>query len=319
METFLVTGCAGFIGSSVAEALLRMGHKVIGVDAFVNNYPKEIKEYNLAALRRFENFVFLKADIMALDLETLLRKVDYIIHEAAQPGVRTSWGRTFNSYVRNNVLVTQRLLEACTRVKPKKFVFASSSSVYGDAKQYPVKEDTPLNPISPYGVTKLAAEKLCLAYMANFDIPVVCLRYFTVYGPRQRPDMAIHKFLKNALLGQPITIYGDGMQARDFTYISDVTTATIRAAISDVEGVTLNIGSGNPVRLLDLVKLISHLVEKEVEIIFKERWKGDVRVTFADISKARELLDYRPKTDLMNGLKAELDWIVALYTHLGQL
>ena len=319
MEAFLVTGCAGFIGSSVAEALLKMGYKVIGVDAFVNNYPKEIKEYNLAALRRFKNFVFLEADIMALDLEALLKKVNYVIHEAAQPGVRSSWGNMFDSYLRNNVLATQRLLEACTRVKPKKFVFASSSSVYGNAKQYPVKEDAPLNPISPYGVTKLAAEKLCLAYMANFDIPIVCLRYFTVYGPRQRPDMAIHKFLRNALFGQPIIIYGDGTQARDFTYISDVVIATIRAATSDVEGMILNIGSGDSVRLLDLVKHISNVVEKEVKVVLKEEQRGDVRMTLADISKAKELLDYKPETNLVDGLKAELDWVVALYTHLGQL
>lgn len=319
METFLVTGCAGFIGSSIAEALLKRGYKVIGIDAFLDNYPRAIKEYNLMVLRRFRDFIFLEADIMSLDLDTVLRKVDYIIHEAAQPGVRSSWGNMFDSYVRNNILATQKLLEACIRTRPKKFVFASSSSVYGNAKRYPIREDDPLNPVSPYGVTKLAAEKLCLAYTANFDIPLVCLRYFTVYGPRQRPDMAIHRFLRSALLGQPIVIYGDGTQARDFTYVEDVVNATIEAALSDIEGTVLNIGSGNPVRLLDLVKHISDILGQEVEVIYDEEQKGDVKTTFADISRAQKLLGYSPQTDLEDGLRAELDWIKTLYTHLNKL
>ena len=317
MASFLITGCAGFIGSSIAEALLREGHRVIGVDVFLDNYPREMKEYNIMALRRFKEFFFIEADIMSIDLLTILRRVDYVIHEAAQPGVRTSWGQTFDSYLRNNVLATQRLLEACTKVKLKKIVFASSSSVYGNARRYPTREDDPLDPISPYGVTKLAAEKLCLAYMANFDLPIVCLRYFTVYGPRQRPDMAIHKFLRNALLGRPIVIYGDGSQARDFTYVGDAVEATIRAATWDVEGEVMNIGSGRPIRLLELTELISDIVERDVEIVFDERQKGDVDITFADISKAKDLLDYHPHTGLREGLKAELAWLSKLYAHLN--
>jgi len=313
MTSFLITGCAGFIGSSVAEALLREGHKVIGIDVFLNNYPREIKEHNLMALRRFKNFSFIEADITAIDLSRVLRKVDYVIHEAAQPGVRTSWGEMFDSYLKNNVLATQRLLEACTKARLKKFVFASSSSVYGNARRYPTREDDPLNPISPYGVTKLAAERLCLAYMANFELSVVCLRYFTIYGPRQRPDMAIHKFLRSALLGRPITIYGDGSQERDFTYVGDVVEATIRAATWDVEGEVMNIGNGKPIRLLELLDMISDLVGRELEVIFMEEQKGDVRVTFADISKARKLLGYKPNTRLEEGLEEELKWISSIY------
>jgi len=313
MASFLITGCAGFIGSSVAEALLREGHKVIGIDIFLNNYPREIKEHNLMALRRFKNFSFIEADITAIDLSRVLRKVDYVIHEAAQPGVRTSWGEMFDSYLKNNVLATQRLLEACTKARLKKFVFASSSSVYGNARRYPTREDDPLNPISPYGVTKLAAERLCLAYMANFELSVVCLRYFTIYGPRQRPDMAIHKFLRSALLGRPITIYGDGSQERDFTYVGDVVEATIRAATWDVEGEVMNIGNRKPIRLLELLDMISDLVGRELEVIFMEEQKGDVRVTFADISKARKLLGYKPNTRLEEGLEEELKWISSIY------
>ncbi len=313
MASFLITGCAGFIGSSIAEALLREGHRVIGVDVFLDNYPREMKEYNIMALRRFKGFFFIEADIMSIDLLTILRRVDYVIHEAAQPGVRTSWGQTFDSYLRNNVLATQRLLEACTKVKLKKFVFASSSSVYGNAGRYPTKEDDPLDPISPYGVTKLAAEKLCLAYFVNFGLPIVSLRYFTVYGPRQRPDMAIHKFMKNALLKRPIVVYGDGSQKRDFTYVGDVVEATLAAAFSDVEGETVNIGSGRPVRLLELIGMISDLIGRDLEVIFTEEQKGDVRTTFADISKAKELLGYKPRTGLEEGLEEELRWLSALY------
>src|SRR6202022_3840475 len=226
----LVTGAAGFVGSSLCDALLGQGYEVIGLDCFLDYYPRFIKERNLSAARDFERFTFAEANLLEADLPALLQDAEIVFHLAAQPGVRASWGKTFDRYSDNNVLATQRLLEASLATRPRRVVFASSSSVYGNPDRLPVKESDQTRPVSPYGVTKLAAEHLCHLYYTNFQVPVVSLRYFTVYGPRQRPDMAFHKFIRGGLLRQPIEIHGDGNQTRDFTYVDDVVKVTRDAA-----------------------------------------------------------------------------------------
>jgi len=234
----LVTGCAGFIGSHLTERLLREGYEVIGIDCFTDYYAREIKERNTENALNQKNFKLIEEDILEMDK---FPEVDYVFHEAAQAGVRASWGKSFKIYTRNNIETTQKLLEFYKDLNIKKFVYASSSSVYGDA-ELPMKEDSLLKPVSPYGVTKLAAENLCYLYWKNYNVPTVSVRYFTVYGPRQRPDMAIHKFVKAIFNGDEITVFGDGTQTRDFTYVDDAVEATILAAESNSIGEVYNIG-----------------------------------------------------------------------------
>jgi len=310
----LVTGCAGFIGSHLCEKLLDLGYVVVGVDAFTNYYSPKLKRHNIRNLLRNEKFKLVELDLSQSPIENLLHivgKVDYIIHQAAQPGVRSSWGINFNAYIKHNVVATQKLLESVVRVKNvKNFVYASSSSVYGSQPTMPFKENMLPKPHSPYGVTKLAAEHLCITYSENYNVPIVILRYFTVYGPRQRPDMAFHKFIKNMLLNAPIEIYGDGNQKRDFTYVGDVVDAVIRAIeIEDATGEIINIGSSNPVRLLDVIKVLANMVGVEPNIVFRAKQKGEVEVTYADISKARSILKWSPKIPLEEGLRAQIKWM----------
>jgi nucleoside-diphosphate-sugar epimerase len=258
----LVTGVAGFVGSHLAETLLKDGHDVCGIDAFIEYYPRAIKERNLANLLVWDNFTFIEGNILEVDLSALLDGVQWIFHQAAQAGVRASWEQQFDLYVQCNVLATQRLLEAARSLESlRRFVYASSSSVYGNTKTLPVVETMQLAPFSPYGVTKLSAEDLCSLYYHNFGVPTVSLRYFTVYGPRQRPDMAFHRFCKAALEHQPIHVYGDGYQTRDFTYISDVVEANLRAA-SEIEalGTVMNIAGGSHVTLYDAIQLLEEIV-----------------------------------------------------------
>lgn len=315
----LVTGCAGFIGSHLVEHLLSWRYEVIGIDCFTPYYSKEIKQYNLNSLLKSGKFKFIELDLSVVsfnNLVQLVKKVDFVVHEAAQPGVRGSWGVGFEEYVRHNVLATQKLLEACVRVgNVRRFVFASSSSIYGNVREVPVREDVYPRPYSPYGVSKLAAEGLCRAYFENYGLPVVMLRYFTVYGPRQRPDMAFHKFIKAMLKNEPIQIYGDGSQMRDFTYVDDVVEATILAMELDDDvllGEAINVGSSRPVKLLDAVKMISDIVGVEPQLVFSEPRKGDVKVTYADISKARKLLGWKPRTDFKYGLEKQVEWMKEL-------
>ncbi len=227
--TCLVTGAAGFIGSHLAEALVARGHRVIGVDAFVDFSPRSMKEANLRDLRQAPTFQCIEADLRTTDLGTLLTGIDYVFHLAAQAGVRTSWGDGFTAYVEHNVLATQRLLEAAQQRGVRRVIYASSSSVYGETPTLPAREDSPPLPISPYGVTKLAAEHLCRLYTIGHELPTISLRYFTVYGPRQRPDMAFHKFIHALLRDEPLPVYGDGEQSRDFTYVGDIVAATLAA------------------------------------------------------------------------------------------
>src|ERR687891_67830 len=229
----LVTGCAGFIGSHLTESLLEDGHEVLGVDCFNDNYARSQKLANLRAALDFDSFRFARCDLAEVDASLLLDGCDAVFHQAAEPGVRSSWGARFETYVRNNVSATQRLLEAALPLREQiRFVYASSSSVYGDAATLPTPEDTPPRPLSPYGVTKLSAEQLCVLYHANHGLQTVALRYFSVYGPRQRPDMAFNRFCRAALADEPVTLFGDGRQTRDFTYVADVVAATRAAALS---------------------------------------------------------------------------------------
>lgn len=311
----LITGCAGFIGSSIVDRLVDEGHYVVCIDAFTDYYSPRLKRSNISHLLGRDNFKLIEEDINNIplqELKSIIDSVDVVIHEAAQPGVRSSWGQNFETYVRHNILATQRLLEASISSKLKRFVYASSSSVYGNIKKMPLREDYTPKPYSPYGVTKLAAEHLARAYYENYNVPIVILRYFTVYGPRQRPDMAFHRFIKAALRGDAIEVYGDGSQLRDFTYVDDVVEATLVAAFTDNESVigeTINIGSGNPVRLIDAIKIIQDIVEAEVKLVFKGKQKGDVDATYADITKAQKLLGWRPRTHIREGLEREVEWL----------
>ena len=304
----LVTGVVGFIGSHLAEGLLKLGWEVRGIDSFTDYYSRKSKENNLKNLKENKNFSFQEGDLLELDLEKVLEDIDYLFHEAAQPGVRKSWGRNFEIYIRNNITVTQKLLETAKEFPLKKFILASSSSVYGESP-LPLREDNLLRPISPYGVTKLDSENLGYLYYKSFKVPVIILRYFTVYGPRQRPDMAFHKFIKALLNDEEITIYGDGNQSRDFTFISDVVGATIAGAQCETTGEIINVGGGTQVTVNETLRILEEITKKKARIRYIEKQRGDVLHTFADISKAKKLLDYQPKVELREGLEKEVAWL----------
>ena len=301
----LVTGCAGFIGSHLAQRLLEDGHRVTGIDCFTDYYSREIKEENVKGLLEHREFNLLEKDILDMDG---FPQVDYVFHQAAQAGVRKSWGKNFDIYTRNNIEATQRLLEFYKDSEARKFVYASSSSVYGNVV-LPMREDSLLKPESPYGVTKLAAENLCYLYHLNYHVPTVSLRYFTVYGPRQRPDMAINKFVKAVLTGEEITIYGDGEQTRDFTYVSDVVEANLLAAESDVVGEVLNIGGGARITVNGLISKIEILAGKKAKLEYTGEQKGDMRDTLADVKRAGELLNWQSKVKIEDGLRSYINWL----------
>lgn len=306
-ETCLITGVAGFIGSHLAERLIKENYYVIGIDSFEDYYPRWMKEENIKDLLAFPRFKLIENNLLNFDLYEILSNVNYIFHEAAQAGVRSSWGNSFSIYTNNNILATQRLLESAKDFPLKKFIYASSSSVYGDAKEYPLKEDMICKPISPYGVSKLAGENLCYLYWKNYKIPIVSLRYFTVYGPRQRPDMAFHRFIKTILEEREIEVYGDGNQTRDFTYISDIIDANI-LAMNCPDGEIFNIGGGSRVELKEAINIIEELTGINAKIRFTSYQKGDVKDTFADLAKANNLMNYKPKVGLKDGLKKEIEW-----------
>lgn len=308
----LVTGCAGFIGSTLSERLLREGYEVYGIDAFVNNYDRWVKERNLQGPLAHPQFRFFERDLRCLAFDELLDRVDVVFHQAALPGVRTSWGSQFQEYVDHNILVTQALLEAAKDSHVQKIVCASSSSVYGGMSG-PTDETIMPQPISPYGVTKLAAEQLCQLYAAVYGVPVVSLRYFTVFGPRQRPDMAFHKFIKSVLCGQPIEIYGDGEQSRDFTFIDDAVTANLLAAAAPVKGVVFNIGGVSQLTVNEVISLIETHTGKNALIQRRPEQPGDPRHTFADITKARHLLGYDPQFDVEKGIRLQIEQVRRLY------
>lgn len=310
----LVTGVAGFVGSHIAERLLADGHEVCGVDAFIDYYPRTIKERNLDGPRAWNRFTFVEGNLLHMQLVPLLEGVDWVFHQAAQAGVRASWGEEFTLYTQCNVLATQRLLETLRYVGGvKRVVYASSSSVYGDATVLPLVEDARLAPFSPYGVTKLAAEHLCTLYHRNFGVPTVSLRYFTVYGPRQRPDMAFHRFCKAVLSHDPVHIYDDGYQTRDFTYIADVVEANIRAATSEAAvGQVFNIAGGSRVTVRSVIELLQQISVTSFDVTYESKQHGDVRDTFADTQRAERLLGYRPRVPLHQGLTNEFEYVRSL-------
>jgi UDP-glucose 4-epimerase len=307
----LVTGVAGFIGSHLAERLLGDGHEVRGIDKFLENYPRNAKERNLFEPIRHPRFEFVEGDLVGLDLSRMLEGVDYVFHLAAQPGVRDSWGQEFTRYTHNNILATQMLLEACKGKTIQKFVYASSSSVYGDTLDLPMREDGHVRPVSPYGVSKLSAEQLCYLYWIAFGVPTVSLRYFTVYGPRQRPDMGFHIFMKALLGNQEIPLYDDGEQSRDFTFCNDIVDGTMAAALYTGRGEVFNLGGGSRTTLNNVLQMIEQISGRKFRIKRLPRQPGDVRHTAASIEQARKKLGFAPKASLRDGLAAEWKWMEA--------
>ncbi len=306
----VVTGAAGFIGSHLCDRLLAAGHEVVGIDGYVPFYPREMKERNLAGARTHSNFTLHETLIeKATDLESILKGASAIYHLAGQAGVRASWGDDFAGYVEHNVLGTQKLLEAAVNAKVPRLVYASSSSVYGDVNELPLREGMTLAPVSPYGVTKLAAEHLVHLYGKANPLSVTSLRFFTVYGPRQRPDMAFHRFLKAVRDSKPITLYGDGEQTRDFTFIADLVDVLECSLVQGKAGLVYNVGGGQRISVLKVLEAIASVTGREVRIDRQEGQKGDMRDTLADTAQAARDLGFIPKTPLATGLKAEWEWI----------
>ena len=310
MSTYLVTGAAGFIGSSLCERLLGDGARVVGVDKFSPFYGRDDKEANLEALRKLDGFEFIEMDLAKDPLENIVSRVDGVFHLAAQAGVRDSWGQAFSIYLDDNNLSTQRLLEACRDRTLEAFVYASSSSIYGDALEGPTKEDAVPRPVSPYGVSKLAGEHLCYLYYRNFGIHTVVLRYFTVYGPRQRPDMAFHRFLTAGIEGNAISVFGDGEQSRDFTFVADAAEGTCQAMLKGAPAAVYNIGGGQRATLNEVIALMGEIQGAPLKENHGEVQKGDVRHTWADTSLAKKDIDFQPKKNLRDGLRAEHEWLL---------
>lgn len=317
MPNALVTGCAGFIGSNLTDRLLAEGYSVVGIDSFSDYYARERKEANIAAARTHERFTLVEADIVDLaradagrgtpTLRELVDAADRVFHLAAQPGVRASWGESFHVYTHDNELATQVMLEAAKSVGVEAFVYASSSSVYGDTDVFPMREDAVCVPYSPYGVTKLAGEHLCRLYTRNFGLPTVSLRLFTVYGPRQRPDMAFSRFIDAALRDEPIRVFGDGSQTRDFTFVGDIVDG-FTAAVGAPPGTVANLAGGSRVSLADAIETLGTVLGRPVRVEHAATQAGDVRDTWASTDVARERLGYEPKVSLAEGLAAEVAW-----------
>jgi nucleoside-diphosphate-sugar epimerase len=305
MAKFVVTGCAGFIGSTLTDALLGQGCEVIGVDCFTDYYAREQKQSALAAALDSERFTFHDADLIGAPLMEYFSGADGIFHLAAQPGVRGSWGDSFDIYAQNNVVVTQRICE-CALALNVRVVFASSSSIYGNAEVYPTREDTTPQPISPYGVTKLSCEALTGAYERSAGLDVTALRYFTVYGPRQRPDMAFARIVDSLLKGETFQVFGDGGQSRDFTFVSDAVAATIAAMQSARSGRIYNVGGGSEASLREVIQILENLSGRKLDAAFEASAKGDPRRTYADTSAIRSELGWEPQISLRDGLRAQL-------------
>ncbi|MBM3320116.1 MAG: NAD-dependent epimerase/dehydratase family protein [Candidatus Eisenbacteria bacterium] len=304
----LVTGAAGFVGSHVVEMLLASGAEVVGVDAFTDAYDPRMKEENLREARSAAGFRLVREDLNAIDLNRLLEGIDVVFHLAAQAGVRASWGRDFERYVNANILATQRLLEAAREQPIRRFVFASSSSVYGETDRLPVREDAPKRPHSPYGVTKLAAENLGHLYRRNHGVPFVALRYFTVIGPRQRPDMAPYRLVEAAFGGEPFPIFGTGEQTRDFTFVEDAARATIRAGERETESGVFNIGGGARITLNEAIRLVEESAGRAVARRSADWQKGDVRDTWADCAAAARELEFGASVSVKEAIERLVRW-----------
>jgi len=316
----VVTGAAGFIGSHLVDRLLADGYEVVGIDSFEDYYPRALKEANLAGARSCDRFTLVADNLLDLavrdgggdsGLVRLLAGASCVVHLAAQAGVRSSWGRSFRVYTENNVLATQLVLEACREVGMAKLVYASSSSVYGDTDRLPMREDASCCPVSPYGVTKLAGEQLCRLYHRNHGVPAVSLRFFTVYGPRQRPDMAFNIFLRALFEGRPLEVFGEGNQTRDFTFVSDIVQGIV-LAMEGRDGAVYNLGGGSRVTLLDAIRTLESASGCDARVAGEGVQAGDVKHTWADISLAADELGYAPRVALDEGLRREADWLRAL-------
>jgi nucleoside-diphosphate-sugar epimerase len=307
-ERVVVTGAAGFIGSHLCERLLDEGYTVVGVDSFTDYYDPARKRLHLATVAGRPAFTLVEDDLTRCDIGPLLDGARCVFHLAAQAGVRQSWGSEFGRYLDSNVLATQRVLEALKERPSVKLVHSSSSSVYGETRTLPMREDHPLVPVSPYGATKLSAEQLCELYRINHGVSYVALRYFTVYGPRQRPDMAFSRFIVAALAGRQIEVYGDGAQTRDFTYVSDAVAANIEALAYDGGDRVFNIGGGSRASILDVLGIIGAEIGGALKIEFRERARGDVRDTWADTTRAARELGYEPRIALADGVRNEISW-----------
>jgi nucleoside-diphosphate-sugar epimerase len=308
MGRAVVTGAAGFIGSHLSERLLADGHEVVGVDCFTDYYRRARKEQNLAAARTHRNYSFEDLDLVTADLTAVLEGADVVYHLAGQPGVRPSWGHQFDRYTRDNIIATQRLLEHLKGSRLQRLVFAGSSSVYGDAAAFPTRESALPHPVSPYGVTKLAAEHLAHLYTRNFAIPAVSVRYFTVYGPRQRPDMAFARFMQALSAGEDIEVFGDGEQTREFTYVSDAVEGTIKASTADVVGQVFNLGGGSRVTVNQVLATLEEISGIKVRRQNLPAAPGDPRHTGASINLARERLGWEPRVSIRDGLTKQWEW-----------
>jgi UDP-glucose 4-epimerase len=309
----LVTGCAGFVGSHLCERLIANDIDTVGIDCLTDYYEPQLKLDNLSSLTPNPHFRFVLLDLLDINNhKQLLDEADLVFHLAAQPGVRASWGASFDTYLKNNVLATQQLLELARDAKRlRRFVYASSSSVYGQTHAEKVSEDYRTQPFSPYGVTKLAGEHLCSLYEANYGVPTISLRFFTVYGPRQRPDMAFNRLVNAALTGKTFSLFGDGTQERDFTFVQDIVEGLMRAALTENATGVYNIGGGHVVSLNEVISLVQELTGNEVKLQRMEAQKGDVRRTSADISKIQRVLGYEPKVQIRDGLRSEVDYFAA--------
>lgn len=308
MMKVVVTGAAGFIGSHLCERLLDEGHAVVGIDCFTDYYNPDRKRAHLAGVMAHERFNLVESDLNGCDLAGLLGGASCVFHLAAQAGVRRSWGTEFTRYIESNILATQRILEALKGLESVRLIHSSSSSVYGETADLPMREEHPLRPISPYGATKLSAEHLCELYRVNYGVRYVSLRYFTVYGPRQRPDMAFSRFITAALSGDPIEVYGDGMQTRDFTYVSDAVEANILASRHEGPPYIFNIGGGSRISILDVLKGIERELDAPLDVHHLERAKGDVTDTWADTARARAEIGFKPSVSIEEGLRSEIGW-----------
>lgn len=311
----LVTGAAGFVGSTLSERLLAEGHEVIGIDVISDYYEKERKRANLASLMSNPRFSLVEEDLNLADLDRHLEGVSWVFHQAGQPGVRKSWGDEFAVYTRANVEATQRLLESVRRNGAvKRVVYASSSSVYGDAERYPTVETDVPQPMSPYGVTKLAAEHLCTLYGKNFGVPTVSLRYFTVYGPRQRTDMAFTRFARAVVRGETIQVFGTGEQVRDFTYIDDVVEANLLAARSETPaGAVYNVAGGSNTSVNEVLSLLSRISGNDINVDYVEKVAGDVFRTGGSTERIRSELGWKARVSLEDGLARQFEWAIRTF------